>query len=241
MLRPFALAASLLLTLAAPARAIIGGQEAGADLGTHVVMLSSDRGSFCSAAVIAPDLLLTAGHCVRAGANYRLLTYAQGRPVLSELGAIAVHPGFDESAYEGRKFIVDLALVRLKAPLVGYAALPLAAEAGVAGQTYRIAGFGVSAQGAGRTGGVLREAMLMGVAPVSKIQLRLKAAAGVAGSCQGDSGGPVLHDGVLIGILASAVGPGQSHGCGGATGVALVGAALPWIRATATRLGTGLP
>jgi len=241
MLRPFALAASLILALAAPARAIIGGQDAGADLGTHVVMLSSDRGSFCSAAVIAPDLLLTAGHCVRAGASYRLLTYAQGRPVLSELGAIAVHPGFDESAYQGRKFIVDLALVQLKAPLAGYAALPLAAEAGVAGQTYRIAGFGVSAQGAGRTGGVLREAMLTGVAPVSKIQLRLKAAAGVAGSCQGDSGGPVLHDGVLIGILASAVGPGQSHGCGGATGVALIGAALPWIRATAARLGTQLP
>ena len=241
MLRPFALAASLILALAAPARAIIGGQDAGADLGAHVVMLSSDRGSFCSAAVIAPDLLLTAGHCVRAGANYRLLTYAQGRPVLSELGAIAVHPGFDESAYQGRKFIVDLALVRLKAPLVGYAGLPLAAEAGVAGQTYRIAGFGVSAQGAGRTGGVLREAMLTGVEPVSKIQLRLKAAAGVAGSCQGDSGGPVLHDGVLVGILASAVGPGQSHGCGGATGVALIGAALPWIRTTAARLGTQLP
>src|SRR5438105_6059190 len=124
MLRPLALAATLLLALAAPARAIIGGQEAGADLSAHVVMLSSDRGSFCSAVVIAPDLLLTAGHCVRAGANYRLLTYAQGRPVLSELGAIAVHPGFDESAYEGRKFIVDLALVQLKAPLAGYAALP---------------------------------------------------------------------------------------------------------------------
>ena len=241
MLRPIALALVTLLGFAAPARAIIGGQEAGADLGAHVVMLSSDRGSFCSAAVIAPDLLLTAGHCVRAGANYRLLTFAQGKPVLSELGAIAVHPGFDDSAYAGRKFVIDLALVRLKAPLQGYAALPLAAEAGISGQAYRIAGFGVSVKGAGRTGGVLREATLTGVEPVSRIQLRLKSADGVVGSCQGDSGGPVLHDGVLVGVLASAVGPAQSHGCGGATGVALIGTALPWIRATAARLGTPLP
>ena len=238
------LALALTFTAAAtrPSLAIVGGDNAGADLRPHVVMLSSDRGSFCSATVIAADLLLTAGHCVGKGANYRLLIFSGGKPVLTELGGFAIHPGYSAEAYSKRKLIIDLALVRLKAPLSGYAALPLAAEAGVSGQAYRIAGFGLSARGAGPTGGVLREATLVGVEPVSKIQLRLKSANGsAAGSCQGDSGGPVLRDGALVGILASAVGQGQKLGCGGATGVALIGTALPWIRQTAAALGARLP
>ena len=239
--RALSLVLLALLSATVPARAIVGGTPAGDDMARHVVMIVSDRGSFCSASVIAPDLLLTAGHCVRKGADYRLLTYAAGKPVLSPLGRIAIHPQFDASAYDKRHFTIDLALVRLAQPLDGYDPLPLAAEAGTAGAAYRIAGFGLTAPGAGKSGGVLREATLAGVPPVSKIQLRLQEAGGVAGSCQGDSGGPVLHEGRLVGVLASAVGPGRGKGCGGLTGVALLGTALPWIRETAGTMGASLP
>jgi hypothetical protein len=241
LLRAPVLALSTLLLAALPAKAIVGGSPAATDMARHVVMVVSDRGSFCSASVIAPDLLLTAGHCVRQGANYRLLTYMAGKPVLSPLGTIAVHPQFDAEAYDKRHFTIDLALVRLNAPLAGYEPLPLAAEAGVAGQAYRIAGFGLTAPNVGKSGGVLREVTLPGVAPVSKIQLRLQEPGSAAGSCQGDSGGPVLRDGLLIGVLASAVGPDRGRGCGGLTGVALIGTALPWIRASAAKMGISLP
>jgi hypothetical protein len=235
----FALSALVLATM--PAQAIVGGSPAASDMARHVVMVVSDRGSFCSASVIAPDLLLTAGHCVRKGANYRLLTYAAGKPVLSPLGSIAVHPQFDAGAYDKRHFTIDLALVHLDTPLAGYEPLPLAAAAGVEGQAYRIAGFGLTAPNAGKSGGMLREVTLPGVPPLSKIQLRLQESSGVAGSCQGDSGGPVLRDGQLVGILASAVGPDRRRGCGGLTGVALIGTALPWIRASAAKMGISLP
>lgn len=234
-----ALAASL---AAAPAaHAIVGGAPAAPDMSRHVVMIVSDRGSFCSASVIAPDLLLTAGHCVRKGANYRLLTYRDGKPVLSALGGIAIHPQFDAKAYDRRHFTVDLALVKLDAPLAGYAPLPLLAESGIEGAVYRVAGFGLTAQNAGKSGGVLREIALQGAPPISKVQLRLREGSGVGGACQGDSGGPVLRQGMLVGVLASAVGANSGRGCGGMTGVALLGTALPWIRSNAARLGVSLP
>jgi trypsin len=240
-LRALLFALATLLPIAGPARAIVGGSPAGADMASHVVMIVSDRGSFCSASVIAGDLLLTAGHCVRKGANYRLLTFAGGKPVLSPLSQVAIHPQFDAGAYDTRHFTIDLALVKLDAPLSGYAPLPLAAEAGVAGQSYRIAGFGLTAQNAGKSGGVLRELTLEGAPPVSKVQLRLREETGVGGACQGDSGGPVLRDGLLVGVLASAVGENSHRGCGGMTGVALLGTALPWIRTSAAKMGVSLP
>jgi Trypsin len=236
---PFALAT--LLCLGGPAPAIVGGSPAGADMARHVVMIVSDRGSFCSGSVIAANLLLTAGHCVRQGANYRLLTYGGGKPVLAPLGQVAIHPQFDASAYDTRHFTIDIALVKLDAPLPGYEPLALAAEQGVAGQSYRIAGFGLTAQNFAKSGGVLREATLQGAPPVSKIQLRLREESGAGGACQGDSGGPVLHGGLLVGVLASAVGENSRKGCGGMTGVALLGTALPWIRATAAKMGVSLP
>jgi hypothetical protein len=241
LVRNFVLAFVALLLAAKSAWAIVGGAPAGADMQRHVVMIVSDRGSFCSASVIAPDLLLTAGHCVRKGSNYRLLTYAAGKPVLSPLGLVTIHPQFDAQAYDVRHFTIDLALVKLEAPLSGYVPVPLIAESGVVGRSYRIAGFGLTAQAAGKSGGVLRELTLEGAAPVSKVQLRLQEASGIGGACQGDSGGPVLRDGLLVGVLASAVGPNSGKGCGGMTGVALLGTALPWIRSNAAKMGVSLP
>jgi hypothetical protein len=238
------LAAALAGSLAwgAPARAIVGGEAAAPDLAAHVVMIVSDRGSFCSATLIAPTLLLTAGHCVTKGASYRLLTYSGGKPQLGELGRVAIHPRFDKAAYAKRRFVIDLALVSLPAQPAGTAPLPLAAEAGQMGATYRIAGYGLARRGDGKTGGTLREASLVGVEPASKVQLRLDdPGGGTVGSCQGDSGGPVLREGRLVGVLASALGTDGQRGCGGVSGVALVGTALSWIRESAAEMGVALP
>jgi hypothetical protein len=51
----------------------------------------------------------------------------------------------------------------------------------------------------------------------------------------------VLREGRLVGVLASAVGQDGQRGCGGTSGVALVGTAMPWLRDTASRLGSALP
>jgi hypothetical protein len=243
--------AAALLILAMPARAIVGGSPA-AEHETSVVMIVSDRGSFCSAGVLAPTLLLTAGHCVRPGANYRLLTYEAGAPVLSPLGRIVLHPRFNPDAYDRRQFVIDLALVSLAAPLPATyrpLALPAAAEEGVMGARYLILGYGLAKRGDGKSGGTLRQAELVGVPLQSDVQLRLAdPQKRTIGACQGDSGGPAFRVSdaqgeasppVLVGILGSARGS-TGRGCGGFSGVALIGTALPWIRETAEALGAGL-
>ena len=57
---------------AAPAAAIVGGGPA-ADpaVAPHVVMISGTAG-VCSGVAVAPDLVLTAAHCVAKNGNYKL-------------------------------------------------------------------------------------------------------------------------------------------------------------------------
>jgi hypothetical protein len=249
---PRRLILALSLCLAAfPCRAIMGG-EAAPDLAGRVVMVVSDRGSFCSATVLAPSLLITAGHCVRNGAAYRLLTYRDGAPVLSSFKRIVLHPRFDATAYEKRKFVIDLALLVPEAPLpAGHVpvSLPTSPEEGVMGARYRVAGYGLARLGEAKTGGTLRDATLTGVPLQSEIQLRLADPdGGPVGACQGDSGGPAFrvtdatgtpNPPIFVGVISSARAR-EERGCGGFTGVALTGTALAWIRETAAKLGIAL-
>ncbi|MFN8828655.1 MAG: S1 family peptidase [Labrys sp. (in: a-proteobacteria)] len=243
----------LILAAAVPARAITGGSPAEPDIARHLVMLTS-RKSFCTAIVIAPRLLLTVAHCVDGADEIRRLRFAEdGSAVLDLIERISIHPRYNAAAYRKRQFTIDVALVSLPEPIDGgFVPLPLPSEGedGILGARYRIAGFGLSIEGDGRSGGVLREALLRGIGPVSDVQLRLESAAGaMVGACQGDSGGPVLRvsdaEGnrvppVLVGLLASAKAADGGRGCGGRTGTALLKPALEWIRAEARRLGVTL-
>ncbi|WP_371410431.1 trypsin-like serine protease, partial [Staphylococcus epidermidis] len=49
-----------------------GAKPAGDGALSAVVMLTGSRGTFCSGVALAPALVLTAGHCVLPGADYKL-------------------------------------------------------------------------------------------------------------------------------------------------------------------------
>jgi secreted trypsin-like serine protease len=71
--------ALLLAALASPAHAIVGGGAPAADgVGRHVVAIVGSRGNFCSGALIARDIVLTAAHCVAGDATYKLVDYSGG-------------------------------------------------------------------------------------------------------------------------------------------------------------------
>src|SRR5262249_8366512 len=67
---------------AAPAAAIVGGAPfADLAIARHVVLIVGEH-NLCTGVAIAPDLVLTAAHCVLSNGKYRLLAFEGRRPVV---------------------------------------------------------------------------------------------------------------------------------------------------------------
>lgn len=228
---------------ATPAAAIMGGSKAPAELAAHTVLMVSTRGASCTATVLADDLLLTAAHCVAPKADYAVAIIDNGPPELIPAARIAVHPGFSPEQFRTRHPTPDLALVRLAKPLPSRfrpASLDRAATLPAKGSRFLILGYGMAADGAEATAGTLRAVELPSIGTTGGIMVRLSRPEGGAGACTGDSGGPAFRDGMLAGVIGWATAAGGARGCGGVTGITLVGLHADWITAAARELGRPL-
>ena len=84
-----------LLACSLPAPAMVGGAPAAPDLiARAVVLIVGSRGNFCTGAALAPDLVLTAAHCVLPGADYKIVEYERGQPQLRDVARVTAHPKF---------------------------------------------------------------------------------------------------------------------------------------------------
>jgi secreted trypsin-like serine protease len=245
--------AGLTLLLCAPAVAIVGGGTPSAEgVGQSVVTIVGSRGNFCTGALIAPRLVLTAGHCVQPGATYKLVEYGADRqPQLQDVKSVAVHPSFNMQAMTAHRASADVALLQLEAPpkrknasVLGVPQVPI-----VVGSRFTIAGIGVSVRGQGSSGGTIRVASLVATGQPGSLQIRLvdPVAQGTRdglGACTGDSGGPVFEDRqgapAIIGVISWSTGPNGSAGCGGLTGVTPLTLYRDWILQTARQWGLAL-
>ncbi|MFG1295045.1 S1 family peptidase [Xanthobacter variabilis] len=233
------LAAAIGATL--PARAMVGGAPADPTLEAHAAMVVSTRGAVCTGTVLAPDLLLTAAHCVEPQADYAVAIVGEGPPRLIPAARVEVHPRFNADQFRTRRPTPDLALVKLASPLPSrFRPVALTAATGLPakGTPFTLAGFGVTADGATKTAGTLRTVNLPSIGTTGGIMVRLSADQGAAGACTGDSGGPAFQDGTVAGVIGWATGPGGTRGCGGVTGVTLVSIHRDWITSTAAALGS---
>src|SRR5271169_3865606 len=110
--------------------AMVGGAPP-ADIASarHVVLLVGSRGTTCTGVAIARDLVLTAGHCVLPGADYKLMEFDAARnPQLRDVASIARHPQFELAALLAHRATADVALLKLATPLpAAFAPAPLAA------------------------------------------------------------------------------------------------------------------
>jgi secreted trypsin-like serine protease len=247
MIPRLALALTLITT---PAAAIVGGGGAPSEnIARAVVTIISSRGTFCSGAMIAQDIVLTAAHCVLPGADYKVIIPGETPPRLLDVKRTAAHPGFSVQAILAHRASADVALLQLKTPLpASKAPVPLAAPLLpiMPGARLTIAGVGVTTRGDGKTGGTIRAADLSVTGKPGTLQVRLadpltnNVREGL-GACTGDSGAPAfaMQSGraVIAGVVSWSTGANNSAGCGGLTGVTPLVLYRDWILRTARSWG----
>jgi len=244
--------AGLALLAAAPVYAIVGGGAPSADgVARSIVTIVGSRGNFCTGAVIAPKIVLTAAHCVQPGSDYKIVEYgADKQPSLKDVKAVAIHPGFNMQTMLAHRATADVALLQLDAPAKGKTPAALGAPdiPIIVGSRFTVAGIGVTVRGDGKSGGGIRVAGLVATGKPGTLQIRLVDPVGQGtrdglGACTGDSGAPVFEDKqtgpVIIGVVSWSTGPNGSAGCGGLTGVTPLTLYRDWLVQTARQWGAG--
>ena len=222
-------------------------QLASDDLARAVVGIVGPKHSFCTATAIASNLVLTAGHCLQPGSNYKV----------QYKGTNGLRKSFDVVDWERppqfimrpSEPIADLALLRVADPLptdIGVAVLGLQQLSVWPGDRFTVIGGGVALKGLHETG-FNRVANFVATGPYTNLQIRLIDPSGkriTVGACAGDSGSPVFQtqpDGTkVIGVVSWAAGPNKTKGCGGITGVTPLSPYRQWIEETASKLGGAL-
>ena len=246
MRRP-ALACALLLSACTCADALVGGakvvRRTGA--GAHIVMIDGARGNLCTGTALAPDLVLTAGHCVAPPSTYRVLV--DGPPDMA-IHSIAVHPRYSATDYASGRVTADVALLKLERPLPADV-VPARLSPNTAvkpGDRFVIAGYGVTLARSDIGVGTARAAALVATGRPGTLQIRLVDPAtrdrrSGLGACVGNSGGPAFVENAgafaVIGVVSWSTGPGGTEGCGGLSGITPLQLYRGWIVETARKMG----
>lgn len=234
ILKCVGLAAAL---VSAPALAMVGETSPAPELSKNLVMVLTREGGgagFCTASVLAANVILTAAHCVTSLPNMRVhFGDTSSPPRLIEIAAVAVHPQFHVNAIASRERSVDLALIKLKTPLPAEFQ-PLEIGSGEIGlnMPLELAGFGLTIEGNGRSAGKLLQGEVTLRAPLSNLLLWMEGknvGTKNTGACTGDSGGPVLQNGALVGVITWTTGDAGHH-CGKLTQAIRLAPQMGWIR-----------
>jgi hypothetical protein len=228
------------MVLTAPVFALVGPAREAPEFAPYVVAVLDKSGggaSFCTASVIAQDVVLTAAHCASSLSNTRVFFRGgHSQLVLVDIASIAVHPEFRPKIGRKQLISIDLALLRLAEPLPpAFKPVELTDAGPVAtGQPFRIVGFGRADESVSGTSGVLRAGILVASRPKSPVLVWLTDPDGTGlGGCTGDSGAPVLAVGqpALVAVAIRAKG-NNGYSCGAMTEAVLIGPQMPWVRKT---------
>ncbi|TKT72929.1 S1 family peptidase [Afipia massiliensis] len=244
-----------ILTLLAttPAYPIVGSRSAPSEsIVRAVVTVAAAGGGVCTGTMIAPNIILTAAHCLAPGTANRVIDYSAKPPRLIAPQQVAVHPRYNAQFIAAHRATADVALLRLSAPLPGKSAALLGVPRVPFSPASRFTVVGIGSIVAGSDSGVgtIRAAPLAVTGQPGTLQVRLmdpqtqNKSAGM-GACTGDSGAPAFEDqdgnSVVVGVVSWSTGANNSAGCGGLTGVTPLTLYNDWIVKTARSWGAVIP
>lgn len=252
ILRAFVLVAAL-ATVASPALAVVGG-TASRDAGgvrASTLRVETSKGELCSGAAIAPELVITAAHCLMGGGSVSVVSLdPRFRPRRHLVIAVLPHPSFVPGTTPRTQPGADLAVLRLASPLPRDIE-PLTLGGGLwQGETVTMAGYGLAIEDNKNTARKLRETRLVNAGNYTTantvkvaVDAEARGESPGAGACRGDSGGPVLRGAGdsrdLVGIISWSSGPLNSRIrriCGGFTAITPVSDHRSWISEASGRL-----
>jgi len=234
---------------------VIGGDLTPAGLYPATGALLVDGQMSCTGTLIAPDVVLTAGHCVDSlliGSSIPSFTLAldansaTGGEVIAGAGT-RQHPDFDltNDPVDGIGKWFDIGLVLLSEPItsVDYEILPSPQEAAsglVSGLDVEIVGYGLISNDTFEVG--VKHHGVADLVEVGDWELAI-AEPGQQQNCNGDSGGPAYvdigGDRRLVGVVSRS--PDEDPVCDHGGVDTRVDAYLDWIHANATiPCGSGL-
>lgn len=238
--------------LISPSHAITGSRSAASEAAARtVVTVIGSRGNVCSGSLIAPTIVLTAGHCIVPNTSYRVIDYTTQPPRLLSAQKIATHPQYNAQAIAAHRATADVALLQLPSPvpnkapgMLGAPRLPI-----VTGAPFTVIGIGATASDSDVGVGTARAAGLVVTGKPGTLQVRLvdpltdNKRAGV-GACTGDSGAPVFETqngaNVIVGVVSWSTAANNAAGCGGLTGVTPLTLYRDWIVKTARSWGASV-
>jgi uncharacterized protein (TIGR03382 family) len=228
----------------ATATPVIGGTAVPPGKWPDTVAVVGAQGS-CSGTLIAPDIVLTAGHCADAGLTQVIANttdYNAAGGVRSQIASITAYPNWETTH--------DIAVVKLTTPITSVT--PRGVGAGCTFQGFsnnmmvHLVGFGLTDAAGQGNNTQLREANAPVTDPTCSGGNGCQAGAAPAGefiaggngtdSCFGDSGGPVYLDTPRGTMVIAAVSRGLDNSatpCGGGGIYVRTDKVLQWIEQTA--------